>query len=61
MYLYPDERTNGRTGGKLICPPTLRRGGIKTLGLNSGAPEWQTVHAPLVAPVVLVLLQIRRM
>jgi len=39
MYLYPDGRTdvrtNGRTDertdkGKLICPPTLCRGGIKT-------------------------------
>ena len=26
-------------------------------GLNSGAPEGQAVHAPLVAPVVLLLLQ----
>jgi hypothetical protein len=25
-----DGRTNGRTGGKLICPPTLGRGGKKT-------------------------------
>jgi hypothetical protein len=24
MYLYPD----GQTGGKLICPATIRRGGI---------------------------------
>ena len=42
MYLYPEGQTDRRTGGKLICPPTLSHGGI--IKKNHLSPHLLHVH-----------------
>ena len=52
MYLYPD----GRTGGKLICPATLRRGGIiKTFHSTNIYLIKQTVESEIYIQIYTLL------
>jgi len=52
MYLYPDGHTNEQTDkGKLICPPTLCRGGIK---MNNLLHLWTKRNLTILGKILII-------